>query len=105
MGRATPVTGSPAPAGPWRRTPARESEVRCGAGTRPADGAHVSATWTLPRAHLTLTALLPAVPLALGLGALPAHAAPTGAPRACSTAAGPYQREVEELMGLEADGS
>ncbi|MEV6548446.1 L,D-transpeptidase [Streptomyces sp. NPDC051597] len=44
--------------------------------------------------------------LALGLGVLPAHAAaPAGAPRACSTAAGPYQREVEELMGLEADGT
>ncbi|MFD9484468.1 L,D-transpeptidase [Streptomyces sp. NPDC059991] len=67
--------------------------------------------WKFPRARRTLRALIPAAPLALTVGVLPAYgvavAAPTpgSAPLKCSTADGPYQREVEELMGLEADGS
>lgn len=65
--------------------------------------------WKFPRTRRTLRALIPAAPLALTVGVLPAYAvaAPTPAsvPLKCSTADGPYQRQVEELLGLEADGS
>ncbi|MFF1480813.1 L,D-transpeptidase [Streptomyces sp. NPDC058301] len=62
--------------------------------------------WTFPRARRTLRVLIPAAPLALTVGVLPAYGAapPAPAPLACATASGPYQREVEELMELEVDG-
>lgn len=65
--------------------------------------------WKFPRTGRTLRALIPAAPLALTVGVLPAYGVapptPASAPLACSTADGPYQRQVEELLGLEADGS
>jgi len=46
-----------------------------------------------------LAAAAVAAPLAVAVGAAPAHAAP-----ACTTSTGPYQKQVEGFLGLKVDG-